>query len=51
MQLTQLLQPILLVPRCLDKTRDDKRLRLFQPAWLIRCLIHRLDQFPASLHC
>ena len=26
-----------------DKTRD-----LFQPAWLIRCLIHRLDQFPAS---
>ena len=23
------------------KTRQDKRLHLLQPAWLIRCLIHR----------
>ena len=30
-----------------DKTRQDKRLHLFQPAWLIRCLSHRLDQHPA----
>ena len=30
------------------KTRQDKRLHLFQPAWLIRCLIHRLDQFAVT---
>ena len=29
------------------QTRQVKKLHLFQPAWLIRCLIHRLDQFPA----
>ena len=33
---------------CETLSRQDKRLHLFQPAWLIRCLIHRLDQFPAS---
>ena len=27
-----------------DKTRQDKRLHLFQPAWLIRCLIHQNSQ-------
>ena len=27
---------------------QDKKLHLLQPAWLIRCLIHRLDQLPAS---
>ena len=28
--------------------RQDERSHLFQPAWLIRRLIHRLDQVPAS---
>ena len=27
-------------------TRQDTTLHLFQPAWLIRRLIQRLDQFP-----
>ena len=31
-----------------NKTRQDKRLILSQPAWLIRRLIHHLDQSPAS---
>ena len=30
------------------KTRQDKSLRLFQPAWLTRRLIHCLDHSPAS---
>ena len=30
-----------------DKTRQDKILHMFQPAWLIGCLIHCLDQVPA----
>ena len=31
------------------RSRQDKRLHyLFQPAWLIRCPIHCLDQLPAS---
>ena len=31
-------------------TRPDKILHLFQPAWLIRCLIHRLVNFPHPPH-
>ena len=33
---------------CLPHTSQDKRLHLFQPAWLLKCLIRRLDQFTAS---
>ena len=32
-----------------NRNRQDKRVHLFQPAWLVRRLIHRLDQMLAPI--